>query len=365
MLFCENLDKIVYERYKLHKCDDIVIVSGYVGPEPIRQISKLPIHTTVIYGMYGCDGIGQALHNTLIKEDNEFPNVDIYYSEMPVHSKIYMWRHKGEVIHALIGSANFSTNGLTTPNKETLAETTADTFSSFYAYLKVIQQRWIRCTDTKVVLKNKPKIPKVTDYTVFNPDVCSMPLFIIEKGEEVIQKGNGLNWGMAKLLGAHVNINDACIAIPAEISSRYENMFPQKRLAPTNTDNLARRDHRDNDPIDIIWDDGTTMTGLLEGTRTKTVDGVKVEYAKQIATSPSKALLGKYIRARLGVPEGQAITMDDLKKYGRKTIDISLLGEGVYYFDFSVDGGKASGLKYGVQDVPVSLVAEDPAPYNN
>ena len=99
-----------------------------------------------------------------------------------------------------------------------------------------------------------------------------MPLFIIEKGEEVIQKGNGLNWGMAKLLGAHVNINDACIAIPAEISSRYENMFPQKRLAPTNTDNLARRDHRDNDPIDIIWDDGTTMTGLLEGTRTKTVE---------------------------------------------------------------------------------------------
>jgi hypothetical protein len=57
--------------------------------------------------------------------------------------------------------------------------------------------------------------------------------------------------------------------------------------------------------------------------------------------------------------------MDDLKKYGRKTIDISLLGEGVYYFDFSVDGGKSSGLKYGVQDVPVSLVAENPAPYNN
>ena len=88
-------------------------------------------------------------------------------------------------------------------------------------------------------------------------------------------------------------------------------------------------------------------------------------YAKQIATSPSKALLGKYIRARLGVSEGKAITMDDLKKYGRKTIDISLLGEGVYYFDFSVDGGKSSGLKYGVQDVPVSLVEEDPAPYNN
>ena len=335
MLFCENLDKIVYERYKLHKCDDIVILSGYVGPDPIRKISQLPLHTTVVYGMYGCDGIGQALHSALIKADNDCPNVDIYYSEMPVHSKIYMWRNKGEVIHALIGSANFSTNGLTTPNKETLAETTADTFSAMDAYLKRIQQKWIRCTDTSVVLKSKTKDIK-PDFALFNPDVCSMPLYIFENGKEVIQKGNGLNWGMAKLSGAHVNINDACIAIPAYISSIYEKMFPQKRLAPSQTDNLARKDHRDNDPIDIIWDDGTTMTGLLEGTRAKTINGVKVEFAKQIATTPSKALLGKYIRNRIGVPEGKAISMDDLTKYGRKTIDISLLGEGVYYFDFSV-----------------------------
>lgn len=364
MLFSENLDKIVYERYKLHKCDDIVIVSGYVGPDPIRQISKLPIHTTVIYGMYGCDGIGQGLHDALIKEDNEFSNVDIYYSEMPVHSKIYMWRNKGEVVHALIGSANFSTNGLTTPNKETLAETTADTFSAMDAYLKRIQERWIRCTDTKVVLKSKQK-PQNINSKAYNPDVCSMPLFIIENGEEVIQKGNGLNWGMAKLTGSHVNINDASIAIPAEISRQYENMFPQKRLTPSNTDNIARRDHRDNDPIDIIWDDGTTMTGLLEGTRKQTVDGIKVEYAKQIATTPSKALLGKYLRGRLGVPEGTAITMDDLNRYGRKTIDISLLGEGVYYFDFSVNKGIDKGTQYDDFDLPISFVAEETVPYNS
>ena len=335
MLFSNNLDKIIYERYKMCKCDDIVIVSGYVGPEPIRHISKLPIHTTIVYGMYGCDGIGRGLHETLIKEDNEYPNVDIYYSEMPVHSKMYMWRYKGEVTHALIGSANFSTNGLTTPNKETLAETTVDTFMAMDEYFKLIQKRWIRCTDERVVLKNQAKQPKV-DFAVYDPDICSMPLFIIENDQEVIQKGNGLNWGMAKLTGAHVNINDACIAIPAEISSRYEKLFPQKRVTPSQTENLARKDHRDNDPIDIIWDDGTTMTGLLEGTRKRTVDGVKVEYAKQIATTPSKALLGKYMRKRLGVPEGQAITMKDLEKYGRKTIDISLQGEGVYYFDFSV-----------------------------
>ena len=78
------------------------------------------------------------------------------------------------------------------------------------------------------------------------------------------------------------------------------------------------------------------MTGLLEGTRVRTVDGVRVEYAKQIASTPKKKILGEYIRKRIGVPEGQAITISDLERYGRKTIDISLQGGGVYYFDFSV-----------------------------
>ncbi len=336
MLFSTNLDIIVYERYKMCRCDDLVIVSGYVGPDPIKQISKLPIHTTVVYGMYGAAGIGKGLHDTLIKEDNEYSNVDIYYSKIPVHSKLYMWRYRGEVTHALIGSANFTTNGLKTPNKETLAETTADTFAAMDDYFRLIQTNWIRCNDNRVVLKNRKTVQQ-PDFAVFDPDVCSMPLYIVEKNVETIQNGHGLNWGMAKLTGSHVNINDACITIPAEISSHYENLFPPKRVTPTQPDNIARKDHRDNDPIDIIWDDGTTMTGLLEGTRAKTVDGVRLEYAKQISSTPNKKILGKYIRKRLSVPEGQAITISDLERYGRKTIDISLQGDGVYYFDFSVN----------------------------
>ena len=234
MLFSANLDAIIYERHKMCKCDELIIISGYVGPDPIKQISALPIHITIVYGMYGADGISKGLHDTLIKYDNENNNVDIYYSKTPVHSKIYMWRYKGEVTHALIGSANFSTNGLTTPNKETLAETTADTFMAMDAYYSFIQSRWIRCTDSSVVLKNRTSVHQ-PDFSVFDPEVCSMPLYIIENNIETIQSGHGLNWGMAKLTGSHVNINDACITIPAEISSHYENLFPPKRLTPTQT----------------------------------------------------------------------------------------------------------------------------------
>ncbi len=333
MLFEKDLDTIIYERYKLLKCDDLVIVSGYVGPDPVKKISEIPIPTTIIYGMYGSDGIGKALHQALVEADNASKGVSIFYSTIPVHSKLYLWRYKGEVVHALIGSANFSTNGLTTPYKETLAETTADTFPRLDAYYKLIKERCIRCTDGTI---SASRISRRVEEKSYDPTICSMPLYITENGKEFIPEKSGLNWGMAKLSGSHVNINDAYIPIPAELAKHYPDLFPVKKMAPEAIEGVVRKNHRDNDNIDIIWDDGVSMTGLLEGNRcVKSGDSI-VEYPKQIATSPSKALLGRYLRRRIGVPEGQAISIDDLNRYGRKTINVSLQGEGIYYFDFSV-----------------------------
>lgn len=78
------------------------------------------------------------------------------------------------------------------------------------------------------------------------------------------------------------------------------------------------------------------MVGLLEGSVTKEINGKKEKYPKQISTTPSKAELGRYIRKRMGIKEGEAISYADLEAYGRTSIDVSLQGEGVYYFDFSV-----------------------------
>lgn len=78
------------------------------------------------------------------------------------------------------------------------------------------------------------------------------------------------------------------------------------------------------------------MTGLLEGTVEKKEDGKTVLYPKQISSTPQKRILGEYIRKRLGVEKDAPITMKDLDEYGRTSIDVSLLGEGIYYFDFSI-----------------------------
>jgi len=82
-------------------------------------------------------------------------------------------------------------------------------------------------------------------------------------------------------------------------------------------------------------------------------NGKKVNYPKQISTTPKKAILGQYLRKRMGVPEGKAITIQDFERYGRKTIDVSLQGEGIYLFDFSV------GNDVAVNTPHISLAAQD------
>lgn len=90
--------------------------------------------------------------------------------------------------------------------------------------------------------------------------------------------------------------------------------------------------NRENDEVELIWDDGTSMIGLMEGQTV--VNGVI--YPKQLSTSPQKNILGKYIRKRLGnLPIDCVIRKKDLQKYGRTHIDISKIGDGIYYLDFS------------------------------
>lgn len=379
MLFYQNLDKIIYNRNQLLTCDELVIISGYVGPSPIRELEKLPIKSTVIYGMYGCDGIQRSLHGALVAANEELKKVNVLYSTIPVHSKCYIWKYKGEVRSALVGSANFSTNGLTTPFKEVLADATADTFDPLDQYLKMIMGKTISCTDAKVS-ENKKKSHNPnedTNPTVYDKDVCSMPLFIIEDGQPVVPAQSGINWGMAKLSGSHVNINDAYIRIGTDLLEHYPEMFPQKQECPSEGEEVGRVGHRHNDSIEILWDDGTTMTGLLEGSIPRVINGRRELYPKQISTTPSKAALGKYLRQRMGLKEGYRITYDDLKAYGRTTIDVSLQGEGIYYFDFSVKNSsgedtiiemqpkKSSGLYAASYQAPLSMVAEAPVSYSN
>lgn len=102
-----------------------------------------------------------------------------------------------------------------------------------------------------------------------------------------------------------------------------------QRIKP---DGTQAKKQRQNDEIELIWDDGTIMAGLLE----QNINYNGMLYPKAICSSHSKAELGLYLRQRLGVPPTHRITRQDLESYGRTDVSISLQSEGVYYLDFSV-----------------------------
>ncbi|PHS63396.1 MAG: NgoFVII family restriction endonuclease [Flavobacterium sp.] len=321
MLYTQNLEELIFNRHEILDTDELIVLSGYLGPRPVARLEELPFNSRVIYGMYGSEGIQTRLHNSLTRIQNEVENLNIFYSQLPVHSKCYVWRKQGQIIHALLGSANFSINGLTTPYREILAETTRDTFNPLNDYLGHVLNNSISCLE----------IGGRGIQEGVEPDEASIMTLLMANGQT--HNASGLNWGyMANgLPSLRRGIDDACIPISIEHIRHYPELFPQKLTERELVDVRGRR-QRSNEAIELIWDDGITMEGLLEGTNN--VDGIA--YPKQISSFPAKNEMGEYLRQRLGVPLGQPVQRHHLDRYGRTDITVSLLGNGIYSCDFSV-----------------------------
>lgn len=333
MLHYTDLESKVLCKPEGIMTDCLTIISGYVGIEPIRRLQDLPngINATVIYGMYGCENISAPLHKALLELQQQLPNVEILYSTIPVHSKIYFWKNGTSITKALIGSANFSVSGLRNDYKEVLADVESEVFDDFQAYYDYVKDKCIPCTSNDVKVKKTVKVPKkAVDLQPFIAKGICRASFIDGKGKVPVK--SGLNWCFSR---AHVSSGDAYIPIKAEYIKLFPSLFPPKKyIGGIDNANSKGRKNRENDEIELIWDDGTVMTGLLEGQGVKR-DGML--YPKQLGSSPKKAILGEYLRKRIGVTNDHIITISDLKRYGRTSVDISLIGEGIYYMDFSVN----------------------------
>lgn len=319
MLFTKDLEQIVFNRHESYDSDELVVLSGYLGPRPVSRLETLPVNSKIIYGMYGSEGIKPTLHKSLISiQENTPSSLNIFYSKIPVHSKCYLWRKDGMIVYALVGSANFSINGLTTPLREILMEAPIDTYDLLNSYVEFIASNSISCLNGKT---------SGTTIEILPTDKCLLSL-LMRNGE--IHNAHGLNWGQHSGSN-HTNVNDACIPINIKHIRAFPQMFPPKQLIPR-IENIEGRAHRHNEQIEIIWDDGVVMQGLLEGDNW--VDGVL--YPKQISSFPSKNEMGLYFRKRLGVSAGAFVTKEDLEKYGRFDVEVKLLEDGIYSFDFSV-----------------------------
>lgn len=343
MFYYEGLEEVIFGKHEFgsDEPDELIIISGYLGPSPLERLKDLDFKVTVVGGMYK-NGMNANLFNSLekIKEENE--NLEIVFSNVEIHSKIYIWKKNGRILSALIGSANFSSNGLRTDYRESLAEVTRASFPPLDRYFKSIYKN----SSTKPNITNKPEIIDISIdsdsklETAFEMKYsCNMPLYshTKEKGNHVPSK-SGLNWGFSR---GHVAEGDAYIKIPKNILKENQNLIDPFDIEYETPEGKRKRN---SDPIELIWDDGTTMEASFEGEQTFR----GLTYPKQIASFSSKtpyldgkriskkSILGRYLRKRMNVSLNHSITIEDLKNYGRCDITLSFIEEGMYYADFSV-----------------------------
>lgn len=322
MFVYKNLEEIIFNRHKNVPADQLIILSGYIGPEPVLRLKDLPFPVTLVYGMYASEGIREQLHKTLLKIQSEQENTKILYSQIPVHSKCYIWLKNNEINTALVGSANFSLSGLENDYKESLAEITTDSYVSLNDYYSYILSNTCKCDEAK------PKFKRNKDSAIqIAQDPLSVNISFL-KNDKVPEKSL-LNWGLSK---ANVSSGDAYIPLHKDVIISHPGLIPPKQGFSAQKIKGAKR-NRENDVVEFIWDDGTVMQGLLEGSHD--INGLT--YPKQMCSSPRKNIMGLYLRKRLSVDLDYRITKTDLEKYGRTDIKVTLLGEGIYGLDFSVN----------------------------
>ena len=346
MLYYTGLEEVVFSKHELlsEEPDELVIISGYLGPAPIERLADLSgMKITVIGGMYP-SGLDARLFHSLERIKKQNKNLTIKYASQEIHSKIYIWKKNQKTLSALIGSANFSSNGLRTDYRESLADATRDTFNPLEIYYRFILSH---SSDVPVINKKQEVIdfssPSKT--AAFDPSKkkhsIDIPLYATKGTTREVKTSSGLNWGLARLSSnAHVAPGDAYIRLPKNILAEEQSLI--KPFDPEFTTPDGKR-KRNSDPIELIWDDGTVMEASLEGVqhfRGK-------EYPKQLSSYSAKrpilngekiskkSILGRYIRQRLDVGIDDVISMNTLEKYGRDNITLSLIDEGIYYADFS------------------------------
>ncbi len=259
-MFSTDLENIVFNRHTVCNAEELLIITGYIGPDPFSKLKNLPLDCQVIYGMYGADSIGEKLHNSLNKINSSMTNADLFYSQIAVHAKCYLWKKDGKIIDALIGSANFSRNGLATPDREVLVEADPSVFEQLESYFDKIFKNSIHCNSDLVTVKSK-SIPLIVEGLITE---CKLSFLSKKEGWEV-PPGSGLNWGANSIqIGgkSHTCIGDAEIRITKEAIKNYPDLFPPKLGTPSKRRGGKLR--RQNDEIELIWDDGVIMKGLLE-----------------------------------------------------------------------------------------------------
>lgn len=264
--------------------------------------------------MYSLDGLSLSNHQGFKKIQNEEHKDQFtcqYIHTLPqVHSKAHIWLKNKQSYRSFIGSANYTQNAFYS-KQPALLKNSQD--ASILNYFADLEGRSIDCNHHE--LENYIKIfkrNKEMEYNPINPDskenslkTVTVALFSEKEGQKYVPERSGLNWGQRP--EAKREANQAYLQLPPEVYK--SDFFP------------VRSQH-----FTLKTDDGYTLIC----TRAQ-----KSEEGQAIHTTHNNSLLGEYFRRRLGIANGQKVTMNDLQRYGRDEVRFHKIDDENFYMDFS------------------------------
>ena len=321
VLLSDNLFSEVLLNPAKDGASDLYIISGYASSAMVfHHAEKLKeqnsdININLIIGMTCRDGLSKTNHRgfqSLVENDlsGDF-NCSYLINSPPVHSKVYTWFKDDIPVMAFAGSANYSQQAFIGNSQREVA-TKCDPATA-YAYYNSLIDESIYCdhqdaeevitlyNDNRAVNSTKDSVEEETAEYDATAGLEHELISLINRSGEISQR-SGLNWGQR----GNREPNQAYI--PLKVNVYSTDFFPP----------VAQH-------FTIHTDDGK----ILICTRAQ-------ENGKAIHTPQNNSLIGEYFRFRLGVANGNLVTMDDLTSYGRTDIDFYKIDEENYYMDFSV-----------------------------
>lgn len=261
-----------------------------------------------------------------INGTREMPDLSCRYiaSGQEVHSKLYIWGHPylGQEyvpLHAYCGSLNYTMNAFY-KRRESISLCDA---AKAYVYYTDLLSDTIDCFDPhaaeklKNVVNRGPTDAEEPDnaeqeylhYDAMKP-IAVINVSLLRADGSDTGYGSGINWGI-RPNGTKRDQNQAYI--PYNRQDKTFGFFPEKE----NPDD-------ENYPIFrvITKDFGSFHMRIAQ------------QGGKALHSVESNAILGEWIRKRIGAPSGGYITKQMLQNYGKTYVTFRKYADGVYLLDF-------------------------------
>lgn len=327
----------------LHPCSSLKIITDFTDCDRIsthminlsegmrnnRLIKNLSVE--IMLGMTK-SSLSKKKHEDIcrmirfLNSSKEMPKISLRYicSGPEVHSKVYIWSSPdidfGELPYlAFCGSLNYTMNAF---YKRRESVSICNSLEA-WKYYKELFSDTIDCFDPKVSEKLKNVINNISDnfvepdnsekdYLAYDQEtpVDSLCVSLLRSDGSDTGYGSGINWGIRKD-GTKRDKNQAYI--PYNRKDKKEGFFPDRE----NPDD-------DNCPMfKVITKDFGSFHMRMAQQGNKALHSVE-----------SNAILGEWIRNRIGAPSGGYVTKQMLELYGKTYVTFRKYRDGTYLLDF-------------------------------